>query len=423
MTGIERLRELAELRVVENRESATLRAELRSIADQIEREQDKVAKTDWDTVRKVSADMADRVFMSATIDELLRDWSRKLNNATDGHVASDSHEARAPFSRMRVLAVVTDMERHVLGHEGMEDSPVARWARELREALGRHCRDGEGDTVAGSPCDDLPDEDREAVAWVRDHGGLETVEARLMPEDTEWPRFEDGEPVRIGDEISRRDEGGVVNSIELQDGGYFTLHAADGAEDWIILQYFPGERVRRPAPKVYDADGAEIREGDTVWHVHDLDKFTVTNSNNGENLSVSCMGEDGKEYCCYPNGLTHRAPVPAADGKPLREGETVYDKDTGDRFEVDGFSDGYVMCTDIDACESDLEILPSQLTHERPDSLDKLAEDIGAMVVAWRSNRDLFDAQEAAAGCVGENTLGAALDGLVRRAKALAGDA
>lgn len=34
------------------------------------------------------------------------------------------------------------------------------------------------------------------------------------------------------------------------------------------------------------------------------------------------------------------------------------------------------------------------------------------MVVAWRANRDLFDAQEAAAGCVGENTLGAAERGL-----------
>ena len=46
---------------------------------------------------------------------------------------------------------------------------------------------------------------------------------RLMPEGMEWPVFEDGEPVRIGDEISWRDEGGVVNSIELQDGGYFII--------------------------------------------------------------------------------------------------------------------------------------------------------------------------------------------------------
>lgn len=53
-----------------------------------------------------------------------------------------------------VSRVIMDMERHVLGHEGMEDSPVARWARELREALGRHCRDGEDETVAPAPAAD-----------------------------------------------------------------------------------------------------------------------------------------------------------------------------------------------------------------------------------------------------------------------------
>ena len=37
--------------------------------------------------------------------------------------------------RLIVGGVVDEMERHILGHEGMEDSPVARWARELREAL------------------------------------------------------------------------------------------------------------------------------------------------------------------------------------------------------------------------------------------------------------------------------------------------
>ena len=29
-----------------------------------------------------------------------------------------------------------------------------------------------------------------------------------------------------------------------------------------------GERVKRPAPKVLDADGVEIKVGDTVWHAY-----------------------------------------------------------------------------------------------------------------------------------------------------------
>ena len=136
------------------------------------------------------------------------------------------------------------------------------------------------------------------------------IDRRLLPEGMEWPRFEDGEPVRIGDEVTVivHDEDGdfdrtlEIRSIKYKQDGVLL----EGTKNEMVM-ISHGERVRRSA-KVLDADGAEIRVGDTVWHVHDLDKFTVTNSNNGENLSVTCMGEDGKEYCCYPNGLTHRAP-------------------------------------------------------------------------------------------------------------------
>lgn len=297
MTGIERLRELADLRVVENRESVTLRAELRSIADQIDREQDEHARCQ------------------------LADY-------------------------LRVRAVERDMERHCLGHEGMEDSPVARWARELRAALGG--RDEEVTDVATIRKDAY-----DAYEWVRKHGGLDIVRRmfrdadsrrvelcgalgidldkgwseamaamrlRLMPEGMEWPRFEDGEPVRIGSDFGygvKLDSYEVTSILFTSEGCFLEPDYSWEGDDYALMVK-QGVRVKRPAPKVLDADGAEIRVGDTVWHVHDLDKFTVTNSNNGENLSVSCMGEDGKEYCCYPNGLTHRAPVLAADGKPER---------------------------------------------------------------------------------------------------------
>ena len=187
MTGIERLRKLVgdykSLSTKQDYIGINARREadlLADIADQIDREQDKVAKTDWETVRKVSADMADRVFMSATIDELLRDWSRKLNDATDGHVVSDEREQGEHVSRMRVLSVISDMERHCLGHEGMEDSPVARWARELRGALeGRSDEEVEG--VATVRADAM-----EAWRWVREHGGLDAMvelSSRLMTVD------------------------------------------------------------------------------------------------------------------------------------------------------------------------------------------------------------------------------------------------
>ena len=290
MTGIERLRELID--AVDNRIILlSLRNVILDIADQIERE----------------------------LQEERDRWDEEL--------------CEAQMDKHRVMAVYLEMNKHVSGVEGAEDSPVARWARELREALGgKEC----------DPADLLPPDERDAIAWVRERGGLEEVEARwsgrvpltnvkrmvalhkakrerlkahavwleckcherqericelnklkrayvdalngvckrlgltdgtglpdmpeviwteldrrLMPEGMEWlveawPRFEDGEPVRVGDEISWRDEGGVVNSIELQDGGYFILHAADGAEDWILPQYFPGERVKRPIEDTWE---------------------------------------------------------------------------------------------------------------------------------------------------------------------------
>lgn len=44
---------------------------------------------------------------------------------------------------------------------------------------------------------------------------LREIQARLMPEGMEWPRYEDGEPVRIGDVVSDVE----VRSVVFRDGG------------------------------------------------------------------------------------------------------------------------------------------------------------------------------------------------------------
>ena len=97
-------------------------------------------------------------------------------NKLDDIVEQIEREQGGRVSRMRVLSVVTEMEHHILGHEGMEDSPVARWARELRAALGGDGHDHAAD-VSVSAYDLLPQENRDAIAWVREHGGLDEVEA------------------------------------------------------------------------------------------------------------------------------------------------------------------------------------------------------------------------------------------------------
>ena len=174
----------------------------------------------------------------------------------------------------------------VMGRPAPRDEVVARLA-DLIDT-------GEDTTV--DAYDLLPVEDREALRWVHGHGGLEVLSRmfqdadnrrvelcgalgvdddmgwsdamaemvkRLMPEGMEglvdaWPRFEDGEPVRIGDDF---EDLGQVAGIKLGAGGV-TIEGTAGNSDLFITS---DERVKRPAPKVLDADGVEIREGDTVW--------------------------------------------------------------------------------------------------------------------------------------------------------------
>ena len=385
--------------------------------------------------------------------------------------------------------MVREMEQHVSGVKGAEDSPVARWARELRYALKSDTSDerdaqnpscahpaetadvtSEAEKVTRDPVEDvsmsaydlLPQEEREAIAWVREHGGLERVKQqryesipraayerkrrallghiaecetalgkrreaiarladendalrleraqmrpRLMPEGMEWPTV-DGKPVDFttGYEPSL----GVLEAVSIYSNGACEVMSHDG-----IIKNVKDIHVLKP--KVLDADGAEIRVGDEVFVIATgkTHHVTVIDHIGKRFKSMEQMGDDATWL--DPSLFTHRAPVLAADGRPLREGETVWDKDTGDRFEVDGFSeDGFVVCWDLDKCEADIEIKPSQLTHERPvvDTWERLEEDAGKNPFDYCKDvghrLDTCENSEAYK----------ALD-LVRRAKALAG--
>ena len=367
-------------------------------------------------------------------------------------------------------------------------------------------------------------EQAEAVAWVREHGGLEPiksslsalellaegieidtglafydespkercvalrneVKSRLMPEGMEWPRTDDGKPVKIGDElIDDEDVHGwrLVDSIIFTndgDGYLVVLENVRGATD----SYSPGERVKRPAPKVLDADGVEIREKCDVWWICEGDERGV----HAERLRVETIGPNGLIECSPYNGgtwvklepselyvnkpvlaadgkplregetvykvggdgtayvfdgmsdnvdglamlhhdgepyigtglrvdqLTHRAPVLATDGRPLREGETIYLTDSPTAFVVDD-----IMTREDGATVVHLEggawNLPQFLTHEQPDSWERLEED------AKKSTCEYFDQSHGCGSC-GHYPSECSTDkdkDLVRRAKKLAG--
>ena len=180
----------------------------------------------------------------------------------------------------------------------------------------------------------------------------EEVEGRLMPKGMEWPRFEDGEPVRIEDTAQFGDDVMEVVGVELNHFGY-VLHGSinDGMRECVDGDEY-GVAVKRPAPKVLDADGVEIHEGDTVWATNGHGPFEVTRIVNDDWLRVICDDEKNGHLNAYPEMLTHRAPVLAADGKPLHDGDEVWKVKYG--------SGPYHVQ------ETHREFRPDELTHERP---------------------------------------------------------
>ena len=207
---------------------------------------------------------------------------------------------------------------------------------------------------------------------------LDALKARALPEGMEWPMFEDGEPVKFGDMALIDGDADMVEAVQLWIHGKPVIYGDNGSQ-----QLEKGERVKRPAPKVLDADGVEIREGDTVYRVGmstfdpEYNTLTVTDIRTKPGLTPieTKNSHDGYLYG-KPEDFTHRAPVIAADGKPLREGETVYLTDSTTAFVVDDImtrEDGATVVHLRDGAWH----LPQYLTHERPDSWERLEEDAG----------------------------------------------
>ena len=119
-----------------------------------------------------------------------------------------------------------------------------------------------------------------------------------------WPRFEDGKPVMVGDEVDGL--GGEIIEVYI---------AEDAADIWNNygnhMNLSLGERVNRPAPKVLDAEGVEINVGDTVWYrslctMGSMRKATVIGFDE-TNLDVKLAtleGEAGKTWYIDPKKIT-----------------------------------------------------------------------------------------------------------------------
>ena len=114
---------------------------------------------------------------------------------------------------------------------------------------------------------------------------------RALPDGIEWPRFEDGGLVRIGDELEFEGKTMLVGDAIFYADGWALWCDREDMNGRLYGKY--GERVKRPAPEVLDADGVPIEVGDTVWATYNGCKHIVTAVCSDGSLHPEILTNDG----------------------------------------------------------------------------------------------------------------------------------
>ena len=284
-------------------------------------------------------------------------------------------------------------------------SQAYRWRAErdqARQELERGAQDAENRLVELCAALDVDP----GTGW---SDAMECMRRRLMPEGYEWPRFEDGEPVRIGDKAIRYEEDFEVRHIATYSDGSFLLN---------FWSYASGERVKRPAPKVLTADGEPLEVGQTVYALNDDRPYTVKKVETNR-VTVNA-GEGAYDVWKAPTYLAHHRPVLDADGVPIELGDDLYSVEGGLKLHVSNIDRVSCMIATSAMFALDKWADPSMFTHTKPepDNWERIEEDAEKDPCSYFG----FDGEETCGKCPAsgkncEQTM--ALD-IVRRAKALA---
>ena len=142
-----------------------------------------------------------------------------------------------------------------------------------------------------------------------------------------WPKFEDGEPVMIGDEATNnKNQRFMVKRIEFRHGKWMLN---DSVTEGHYLNGKSGERVKRTAPKVLDADGVSIKVGDTVW--------------DGSGVEMTVMSLVGE----LPGHVTTHSKIPPARYSISAKLITHARPDSWERLEEDAGEDPFRYCKTV----------------------------------------------------------------------------
>lgn len=133
---------------------------------------------------------------------------------------------------------------------------------------------------------------------------VDELDRRLMPEGCEWPRYEDGEPVRFEDELPEFSKTiyKTVKTVLFQNNGCIVIENNGGSANRRVILW-KNERVKRP--KVLAADGEPLEVGQTVWHVDMGDELYVSCFSGG---MVNVSDKKGGGLQLLPSQLTHQCP-------------------------------------------------------------------------------------------------------------------
>lgn len=113
----------------------------------------------------------------------------------------------------------------------------------------------------------------------------------------------EGKPWKIGDEaISGEGETFIVQGVGYTDGLSYLVNVDSGT-------VYDAEWCKRPQPKILDADGVEIKVGDTVWFLYgDHHKFVVDRIYEDHSLGWIVADGGDKERYFQPTKLAHKEP-------------------------------------------------------------------------------------------------------------------
>lgn len=230
----------------------------------------------------------------------------------------------ASKSLLAAIEDMTDKVNAVLASRDMKMAARSVLAGKLRKAASR--KDLNWQTLFDALCVKSRSEAVAALAAMIDPKGILTERERHILDM--WPRFEDGKPVMVGDRfIDHKVNERTVRSVIVNNDGV-ELRTFDGTFDW----HETGERVKRPAPKVLDADGVEIKVGDTVWFRSlstgdRMRKATVTGFGKHSLDGPLATLKDEMGWTCHidPKKITHVQP----DSWERLEEDAEFNDETG----------------------------------------------------------------------------------------------